>query len=68
MLRDFIGKGIKEVVYFDIYFEDDYFFGGGNVIFIGIWSYYLFLFSGFIVINIMDCGVFVVKKFKGVVW
>lgn len=66
--RDPTGKGIKEVAYFDTYPEDDYLPGGGNVTFTGTWSHYPFLPSGFIVINTMDRGAFVVKKSKGVTW
>ncbi|KAK3314090.1 hypothetical protein B0H66DRAFT_643531 [Apodospora peruviana] len=56
------GKGIKEVAYFDTYPEDDMEPGGGNVTFTGTWSHYPFLPSGFIVINTMDRGAFVVKR------
>ncbi|TPX15793.1 uncharacterized protein E0L32_000127 [Thyridium curvatum] len=56
------GKGIKEVAYFDIHPEDDNMEGGGNVTFTGTWSHYPFFPSGYIVINTMDRGAFVVKK------
>jgi len=56
------GKGIKEVAYFDTHPEDDNVPGGGNITFTGTWSHYPFLPSGFIVINTMDRGAFVVKK------
>ncbi|KAK0702457.1 hypothetical protein B0T21DRAFT_342514 [Apiosordaria backusii] len=66
--RDPTGKGIKEVAYFDTHPEDDNLPGGGNVTFTGTWSHYPFLPSGFIVINTMDRGAFVVKKSKGAAW
>ncbi len=56
------GKGIKEVAYFDTYPEDDHLPGGGNVTFTGSWSNYPYFPSGFIVINTMDRGAFVVKR------
>ncbi|KAK3381205.1 hypothetical protein B0H63DRAFT_415941 [Podospora didyma] len=56
------GKGIKEVAYFDTYPEDDKEPGGGNVTFTGTWSHYPFFPSGYIVINTMDRGAFVVKR------
>ncbi|KAK4235075.1 hypothetical protein C8A03DRAFT_46719 [Achaetomium macrosporum] len=60
--RDPTGKGIKEVAYFDIHPEDDHLPGGGNVTFVGTWSHYPFFPSGYIVINTMDRGAFVVKR------
>ncbi|KAK4165470.1 hypothetical protein QBC43DRAFT_368992 [Cladorrhinum sp. PSN259] len=66
--KDPTGKGIQEVAYFDTYPEDDNLPGGGNVTFTGSWSHYPFLPSGFIVINTMDRGAFVVKKSKGASW
>ncbi|KAK0711749.1 hypothetical protein B0H67DRAFT_685317 [Lasiosphaeris hirsuta] len=56
------GKSIKEAGFFDIHPEDDFLPGGGNVTFTGTWSNYPFFPSGFIVINTMDRGVFVVKR------
>ncbi|KAH6613533.1 hypothetical protein B0J18DRAFT_473183 [Chaetomium sp. MPI-SDFR-AT-0129] len=56
------GKGIKEVAYFDTHPEDDHLPGGGNVTFTGSWSHYPFFPSGFIVINTMDRGAFVVRR------
>jgi choice-of-anchor B domain-containing protein len=56
------GKGIKEVAFFDTHPEDDHLPGGGNVTFTGSWSHYPFFPSGFIVINTMDRGAFVVKR------
>jgi hypothetical protein len=59
--QDPTGKGIKEVAYFDIHPEDDMLEGGGNVTFTGTWSNYPYFSSGYIVINTMDRGAFVVK-------
>ena len=56
------GKGIREVAFFDTHPEDDHLPGGGNVTFTGSWSHYPFFPSGFIVINTMDRGAFVVKR------
>ncbi|KAK1768266.1 hypothetical protein QBC33DRAFT_585338 [Phialemonium atrogriseum] len=56
------GGGIREVAYFDIHPEDDHLEGGGNVTFTGTWSHYPFFPSGYIVINTMDRGAFVVKR------
>ncbi|KAK0614712.1 hypothetical protein B0T14DRAFT_593307 [Immersiella caudata] len=55
------GAGIKEVGFFDTYPEDDHLPGGGNITFTGTWSNYPFFKSGFILINTMDRGAFVVK-------
>ncbi|KAM7212689.1 hypothetical protein V8F06_011940 [Rhypophila decipiens] len=62
--KDPTGKGIKEVAYFDTHPEDDNVPGGGNITFTGSWSHYPFLPSGYIVINTMDRGAFVVKANK----
>ncbi|KAK5655174.1 hypothetical protein OQA88_6073 [Cercophora sp. LCS_1] len=56
------GKGIKQSAFFDTYPEDDNLPGGGNVTFTGTWSNYPYFASGFIVINTMDRGAFVVKQ------
>ncbi|KAK3689700.1 hypothetical protein B0T22DRAFT_423075 [Podospora appendiculata] len=56
------GSKIKEVAYFDTHPEDDSAPGGGNITFTGTWSHYPFFPSGFIVINTMDRGAFVVKR------
>ncbi|KAK1750438.1 hypothetical protein QBC47DRAFT_309836 [Echria macrotheca] len=63
--EDPTGGGIKEVAFFDTYPEDDHLPGGGNVTFTGSWSHYPFFPSGFIVINTMDRGAFVVKRSEG---
>jgi choice-of-anchor B domain-containing protein len=56
------GKGVKEVAYFDIHPEDDHLPGGGEVEFTGTWSNYPFFPSGYIMINTIERGVFVVKQ------
>ncbi|KAK0649986.1 hypothetical protein B0T16DRAFT_325872 [Cercophora newfieldiana] len=60
--EDPTGKGIKEVGFFDTYPEDDHLPGGGNITFTGTWSNYPFFNSGFVLINTMDRGAFVVKR------
>jgi choice-of-anchor B domain-containing protein len=62
------GKSIKQVAYFDIHPEDDNLPGGGNVTFTGTWSHYPYFKSGYVVINTMDRGAFVVKKSKDAQW
>jgi len=56
------GSSIREVGFFDTYPEDDHLPGGGNITFTGSWSNYPFFPSGFITVNTMDRGVFVVKR------
>jgi choice-of-anchor B domain-containing protein len=61
------GKGVTEIAYFDVYPGDDNLPGGGEAQWeFGTWSHYSFP-SGWIVINTIDRGAFVVKltKFKG---
>ncbi|EJT79898.1 hypothetical protein GGTG_04980 [Gaeumannomyces tritici R3-111a-1] len=55
------GAGVREAAYFDVYPEDDNVAGGGTVEFVGTWSNYPFFKSGFIVINTIERGAFVVK-------
>lgn len=65
--RDPTGKKVKEIAYFDTYPEDDNLPGGGQAVWdSGTWSHFTFP-SGYIVINTIDRGPFVVKmnKFKG---
>ncbi|KAI9159082.1 hypothetical protein HJFPF1_07090 [Paramyrothecium foliicola] len=62
------GKGIKEVAYFDIHPEDDNLPGGGNETFTGTWSHYPYFKSGYVVINTMTRGAFVVKRSKNTWW
>lgn len=55
------GKGVKEVGFFDIYPEDDGLSGGGVIDFVGTWSSYAYFKSGFIFINTIERGGYVVK-------
>lgn len=56
------GSKIKEIAYFDVYPGDDAKPGGGDALWdAGTWSAYTFD-SGFVVINTIDRGVFVVKQ------
>jgi hypothetical protein len=55
------GKGVEQVAFFDVYPPDDNEEGGGVADWsFGTWSHYTFP-SGFIVINTIDRGPFVVK-------
>lgn len=60
--EDPTGKGVKEVGYFDIYPEDDEVEGGGEIEFVGTWSHYPYFKSGYIVINTIERGAYVVKR------
>ena len=65
--RDPTGGNVKEIAFFDVYPTDDNLPGGGDALWdAGTWSHYTFK-SGWIVVNTIDRGVFVVKlsKFKG---
>ncbi|TLD35916.1 Arylsulfatase [Venturia nashicola] len=55
------GKGVKEIGFFDIYPEDDGEERGGVSEFIGTWSSYAYFKSGFIFVNTIERGGFVVK-------
>ncbi|KAF2260017.1 hypothetical protein CC78DRAFT_502275 [Lojkania enalia] len=58
------GKGVEEIAYFDVYPGDDDLEGGGQAVWdAGTWSHYTFP-SGFIVVNTIDRGAFVVKMNK----
>lgn len=66
------GSKIEEVAYFDVYPQDDSQPGGGDALWDGgTWSAYTFE-SGWLVVNTIDRGVFVVKqtggKGKGKYW
>lgn len=56
------GAGVKEVAYFDIYPEDDDAEGGGQIEFQGTWSHYPYFKSGYILINTIERGAYVVKR------
>lgn len=64
--QDPTGKGVKEVGFFDVYPEDDNRAGGGIVDFLGTWSSYAFFKSGYIFINTIERGGYVVKMKDGV--
>lgn len=52
--EDPTGKSVCEVAFFDIYPEDDKLPGGGTIEFVGSWSSYAMLPSGFIFINTIE--------------
>ncbi|KAI1338256.1 hypothetical protein F5Y15DRAFT_417305 [Xylariaceae sp. FL0016] len=56
------GASVAEVGHFDIYPEDDDLEGGGMVDFVGTWSHYPYFKSGYIVINTIERGAYVVKR------
>ncbi|KZM18566.1 uncharacterized protein EKO05_0002333 [Ascochyta rabiei] len=60
--KDPTGKGVTTEAFFDIYPEDDA--GEGTVTFVGTWSHFLFP-SGYILVNTIERGVFIVKIDKG---
>ncbi|KAI1878150.1 uncharacterized protein JN550_000332 [Neoarthrinium moseri] len=60
--QDPTGAGVKEVGFFDIYPEDDDAEDGGIVEFSGTWSHYPYFKSGYILVNTMERGAFVVKR------
>lgn len=49
----------------DIYPEDDNLPGGGKVDFVGTWSSYALFKSGFILVNTMERGAFILKFKEG---
>ena len=55
------GGGIEEVGYFDIFPEDDQAPNGGVIDFVGTWSHYAGFQSGYIFVNSIERGGFVVK-------
>ncbi|KAI5867927.1 hypothetical protein GGS23DRAFT_591737 [Durotheca rogersii] len=59
--EDPTGAGVTEVAYFDIYPEDDNAEGGGQIAFQGTWSHYPYFKSGYILINTIERGAYVVK-------
>jgi choice-of-anchor B domain-containing protein len=62
--EDPTGDSVCEVAYFDIYPEDDSVFGGGNPAFVGSWSSYAEFPSGFVWINTIERGGYLVKVTK----
>ncbi|KAG5650706.1 hypothetical protein H0H81_011312 [Sphagnurus paluster] len=59
--RDPTGASVREVGFFDVYPEDDDSEGGGDVEFAGSWSSYGLFKSGWILINTIERGAFVVR-------
>ncbi|KAI6351754.1 hypothetical protein MCOR25_009756 [Pyricularia grisea] len=55
------GSGVREVAWFDVYREDDNMEGGGSKAFVGTWSSYAGFKSGYILINTIEQGAFLVK-------
>lgn len=56
------GGSVTEAGYFDVYPEDDEMEGGGQLEFVGSWSHYPFFKSGYILVNTIERGAFVVKR------
>lgn len=56
---------MKEIGFFDIYPEDDNQPGGGIVDFVGTWSSYALFKSGYILVNTMERGAFILKLKEG---
>ena len=59
--KDPSGESICEVGFFDIYPEDDEAEGGGVAAFVGTWSAYAYFKSGFIYVNTIARGSFIIK-------
>jgi hypothetical protein len=49
----------------DVYPEDDNVSGGGSVEFVGTWSSYALFKSGYILVNTMERGAFILKMQAG---
>ena len=62
--EDPTGGGVCEVGFFDVYPEDDLMPGGGATAFSGSWSSYAMFESGFIFINTIERGGYLVKMTK----
>jgi len=62
--EDPTGGGVCEVAFFDVYPEDDLLPGGGIAEFSGSWSSYAMFESGFIFINTIERGGYLVKMTK----
>jgi choice-of-anchor B domain-containing protein len=60
--RDPTGARVREVGFFDIYPENDALPNGGSLEFVGSWSHYPFFKSGYILVNTIERGAFVVKR------
>ena len=53
---------MEELGFFDVYPENDNEEKGGSLEFVGTWSHYPYFKSGFIVVNTIERGAFVVKR------
>lgn len=53
---------MTEAGFFDVYPEDDDAEGGGQIDFVGTWSHYPFFKSGYILVNTIERGAFVLKR------
>lgn len=62
--EDPTGSSVCEIAYFDIYPEDDQEPGGGSVGMYGTWSSYAMFPSGFVYINTIERGGYLVKMTK----
>ena len=60
--QDPTGGLVREAGFFDVYPEDDRQPRGGVKDFVGTWSNYPFFKSGFILVNTIERGAFVVKR------
>lgn len=58
------GNGVCEVAFFDIYPEDDALPGGGAIEFSGSWASYAYFKSGFVFVNTIERGAYLVKMTK----
>ena len=58
------GGSVCEIAYFDIFPEDDHLPGGGDLDFSGTWSSYAYFKSGFIFVNTIERGAFLIKMTK----
>jgi hypothetical protein len=63
--QDPTGAGVKEVGFFDVYPEDDNQSGGGIMDFVGTWSSYAGFASGYIFVNTMERGAWLLKMKDG---
>lgn len=59
--RDPTGKSVKEIAFFDVYPEDDHLPNQGSLDFVGSWSSYALFESGWIVVNTIERGAFVLR-------
>ncbi|KAK5106763.1 hypothetical protein LTS08_000885 [Lithohypha guttulata] len=55
------GGSVEEVAFFDIYPEDDHLPNGGIIDFVGTWSHYANFPSGYVLVNTIERGAFIVK-------